>query len=440
MDIDSLINARWLIPIQPENTVLENHALAINDGKIIDIQPQQIAAQNYQARNIYQLDQHALLPGLVNSHTHAAMSLFRGMADDLPLQNWLNDHLWPAEQRWVSADFVEDGSRLAIAEMIRSGTTCFADMYFFADVTAKVAMEAGIRAVIGLIVIDFPTAWAKNQDEYFLKAGQVHHKFRNTPLVSTAFSPHSPYAVSESALLKLNTLAEEMDIPVMMHIHETADEINQSLNEHGKRPLQRLEDLGLLSPRLLAVHMTQLESNELAMLEHYGVHVVHCPQSNLKLASGFCPVHDLQLQNVNVAIGTDGAASNNDLDMLAEMQTTALLGKGVAQNPQAVDAFTVLKMATINGARALGLDEQIGSLQVNKQADIIAIDLSELETLPLSNPVSQIVYASNRNQVSDVWVAGQPLLRNRKLQTINEDALKLNIGKWQEKLYPSPLS
>ncbi len=373
--------------------------------------------------------------GLINSHTHAAMSLFRGLADDLPLQDWLTNHIWPAEQHWVSPEFVEDGSRLAIAEMIRSGTTCFADMYFFADVTAKIAMEAGIRAVIGLIVIDFPTAWANTPDEYFLKAGQVHHKFRNTPLVNTAFSPHSPYAVSEPALLKLNTLAEEMDIPVMMHIHETADEVNQSLKEHGKRPLQRLEELGLLSPRLLAVHMTQIEGSELAMLKHYGVHVVHCPQSNLKLASGFCPVNDLQLHDVNVAIGTDGAASNNDLDMMAELQTTALLGKGVAQDPQAVDAFTVLKMATINGARALGLDEQIGTLQKNKQADIIAIDLSELETQPLSNPMSQIVYASNRNQVSHVWVAGQTLLQDRELQTINEDEIKLNVGKWREKLY-----
>ena len=435
MKVDSLINARWLIPIEPAQCVLENHAIAINAGKIVDIQPRTLAAERYQADKVYQLDEHAVLPGLINSHTHAAMSLFRGMADDLPLMDWLNEHIWPAEQRWISPEFVEDGSRLAIAEMIRSGTTCFADMYFFADISARIAVEAGIRAVIGLIVIDFPSAWASNTDEYLLKAGQVHHKFRNTPLIRTAFSPHSPYAVSESALSQLNTLAEELDIPIMMHIHETADEIRQSLAEHGKRPLQRLEALGMLSPRLLAIHMTQLDDGELDMLQRYGVHIVHCPQSNLKLASGFCPVQELHSREVNIAIGTDGAASNNDLDMLAELQTTALLAKGVSGNPQAIDAFTALKMATINGAVALGLDDHIGSLVNGKQADIIAVNLSDFETQPLGNPVSQLVYAGNRSQVSHTWVAGQCLMQERKLQTLNENEIRQSSKKWQEKLY-----
>ncbi len=361
------------------------------------------------------------------------MSLFRGMADDLPLMEWLKDRIWPAEQRWVSPKFVEDGTQLAIAEMIRSGTTCFDDMYFFADEAAAVASAVGMRAVIGLIVIDFATAWAKDADEYLLKAGQVHHKFRNSPLVNTAFAPHSPYVVSESALLQLNTLAEEMDIPILMHVHETAEEIEQSLHQHGMRPLQRLEELGLLSPRLLAVHMTQIVDDEFSVLSRYGVNVVNCPESNLKLASGFCPVDKLQTAGVNVALGTDGAASNNDLDMIGEMHTAALLGKGVANDCRAVDAFTVLKMATINGATALGLQDSIGSLRKGKQADITAIDLGELETQPLHDPISQIIYSANRNQVSDVWVAGKQLLRSRELLTINENQVIRNASKWREK-------
>ncbi len=433
MEIDSLICARWLIPVEPAYEVLENHAIAINDGRIIDIQATENALSHYQATSTYHLDSHALIPGLINSHTHAAMTLFRGMADDLPLMEWLNEHIWPAERDWVSPTFVEDGTRLAIAEMIRSGTTCFSDMYFFADEAATVASAVGMRAVIGLIVIDFPTAWAKDADEYLLKAGQVHSKFRNIPLVTTIFTPHSPYTVAETALRQMNTLAEEMDIPILTHVHETADEIAQSMEQHGKRPLQRLQDMGLLGPRLLAVHMTQLEQDEIELLQRYGVNVVHCPESNLKLASGFCPVHQLQEAGVNVALGTDGAASNNDLDMIGEMRSAALLAKGVAGDCRAVDAFTALKMATINGASALGLQDSTGSLCKGKQADITAIDLGELETQPLHDPISQIVYSSTRNQVSDVWVAGKQLLRSRELLTINESEVKLNAAKWRKK-------
>jgi 5-methylthioadenosine/S-adenosylhomocysteine deaminase len=422
-----------LISVEPENTVLEDHALVIKDGKIVDILHRKQAESKYQPATTHSLDTHALLPGLINSHTHAAMNLFRGIADDLPLMEWLNKHIWPAEQRWISPAFVADGTRLAIAEMIRSGTTCFADTYFFADEVAKVATEAGMRSTIGLIVIDFPTAWAKDADEYFLKAGQVHHKFRNSQLIKTAFSPHSPYAVSESSLLRIATLAEEMDIPILMHVNETATEIQQSLEQYDKMPLRRLQELGLLSPRLLAVHMTQIENDEFDLLAEHGVNVVHCPESNLKLASGFCPVHKLQNHGINVALGTDGAASNNDLDMLGEMHTAALLGKGVANDAQAVKAFSALQMATINGAKALGLEDSIGSLRKGKQADVIAIDLGVLESQPLFDPVSQIIYTANRNQVSDVWVAGKQLLRSRELQTLNESQLKMTVSNWREK-------
>ncbi len=435
LNVDTLIFARWVIPIEPEHIVLENHAIAILDGEIVAILPIAAAKETYQATVQHDLDSHAIIPGLINAHTHAAMSLFRGMADDLPLMDWLTNYIWPAEQLWVSPSFVEHGSRLAVAEMIRSGTTCFSDMYFFADKTAEVASTAGIRAVIGLIIIDFPTAWARDADEYLLKADQLHHKFRNSPLVHTTFAPHSPYSVSDQSLRQLNTLAEEMDIPIHMHVHETTDEIRQGLEQHGKRPLQRLQELGLLSPRLLAVHMTQIERSDIELIAHHGVNVIHCPESNLKLASGFCPVKQLQDAGINVALGTDGPASNNDLDMIGEMHTAALLAKGVANDCLALSAFATLKMATMNAATALGLQNKIGSICKGKQADIIAIDLGELESQPIYDPVSQIVYTANRNQVSDVWVAGRQLLRCRELLTMNENEIKISAAGWREKFH-----
>jgi 5-methylthioadenosine/S-adenosylhomocysteine deaminase len=362
------------------------------------------------------------------------MNLFRGIADDLPLMTWLNDHIWPAEQKWVSQDFVRDGSNLAIAEMIRSGTTCFSDMYFFADQTAEAAIVAGMRAMIGLIVIDFPSAWAKDTQEYLDKGEQLHDKYKHNPLIQTSFAPHAPYTVSDAPLQKIAMLAEELDLQIQMHVHETEDEIEQSLEQHGERPLERLNKLGLVSPRLMAVHMTQLIEEELELINKYGVHVIHCPESNLKLASGFCPVNELQNLGINVALGTDGAASNNDLDMIGEMHTAALFGKAVANDSCALSARTVLEMATINGAKALGLDKQIGSLKKGKDADITAIDLDSIETQPVYDPVSQIVYASNRNQVSDVWVAGKQLMKDRVLLTLNTDEIMAKAAEWQGKI------
>ena len=435
MNIDTLINARWIIPVDPDNTIYEHHSLAINDGKITDILPIEEARLKYTAYEEIDLETHALIPGLINCHTHAAMSQFRGLADDLPLMDWLNNHIWPAEQRWVNPEFVEDGTRHAIAEMIRGGTTCFNDMYFFPDKVAETAVECGIRANVSLIMIDFPTAWARDPDEYFLKGEQVHDKFKYSPLIRTVFGPHAPYTVSDAPLQKIATLAEEMDIQIHMHVHETAFEVHQSVEQHGKRPLQRLFELGLVSNRLMAVHMTQLESDEIELIAKYGVSIVHCPESNLKIASGFCPVNELLLNNINVALGTDGAASNNDLDMLGEMRTAALLGKGVAGDSTALPAHTVLRMATLNSATALGLAETTGSLSIGKEADVAAIDLSYIETQPLYNPVSQIVYSCNRNQITDVWVAGKQLLKDRVLMTIDEAAVLAKAQLWQEKIF-----
>ncbi len=434
MYADTLIHARWIIPVEPAGTVLEQHAIAIDQGCITALLPSTQAREQVQADAIVELPDHALIPGLINAHTHTPMSLFRGMADDMPLMDWLTRHIWPAEQRWISPEFVADGSRLAMAEMIRSGTTCFNDMYFFPDVTGQVAQDAGMRAVLGMILIDFPSAWAADSDDYLDKAIKLHDQFRNEPLIKAIFAPHAPYSVSDAPLQRVRTLASELDLPIHMHVHETTDEIQQGLDNTGQRPLARLESLNLLGPDFIAVHMTQLEDQEIDRFAASGSHLVHCPESNLKLASGFCPVARLFQAGVNVALGTDGAASNNDLDMLGEMKTAALLGKGVAQNPEALPAPQVLAMATLNGARALGLEDQTGSLEVGKAADITAIDLGQLETRPLFDPVSHIVYAAGREQVSDVWVNGCRLLRERTLTRMDHARLLASAGQWQEKL------
>ncbi len=432
--VDSIIHAGWIIPVEPDETIYENHSLVIKQGKILEILPTAKCSSKYESNTEHHLNTHALIPGLINTHTHAAMSLLRGIADDLPLMEWLSDHIWPAEGKCVNYQFVKDGTDLAIAEMIRGGTTTFNDMYFFPDAAAKSVDEAGIRASLGMIVIDFPSAWAKDSDDYLHKGLELHEQYRHHPLISTAFAPHAPYTVSDEPLEKVKTYAEKLDIPIHIHLHETKDEVEQAVANTGLRPIKRLEKLGLLSPLLVAVHMTQLEQDEIDLLKQYGVHVVHCPESNLKLASGFCPVAALSDRNINIAIGTDGAASNNDLDMISEMRSTALLAKAVAADASVIPAHTTLKMATINGAKALGLDEITGSLVEGKSADICAIDLNRIETQPVYHAISQIIYSCSRDQVTDVWVQGKHLLNNRQLTTLNEDQIKQKAAQWGEKI------
>ncbi|MGH8624816.1 MAG: TRZ/ATZ family hydrolase [Gammaproteobacteria bacterium] len=433
MQVDTLVHARWVIPVEPRE-VLQHHSLAMAGTKVVDIVPTKQAREVFQARETYNLPQHALIPGLINAHTHAAMSLFRGIADDLPLMEWLNEHVWPAEQKWVSAEFVRDGALHAVAEMLRGGTTCFNDMYFFPDETARVASEAGIRACVGLILIDFPSPWATDAQDYFRKGEAVHDRFRDHPLVSIALAPHAPYSVSDEILVRVRALAEELDLPIHMHVHETEDEVKNAVARTSERPLQCLSRLGLLSPRLLAVHATQLRDEEIATLARYGVYVVHCPESNLKLASGFCPVAALTGRGVGVALGTDGPASNKDLDMFGEMRVAALLGKAVAGDARALDAHAVLTMATLNGARALGLDSLIGSLRPGKAADIVAVDLGDIETQPIYDPLSQLIYAAGRDKVSHVWVAGRQVVRERALLTLDKTAILERTMLWQERL------
>jgi 5-methylthioadenosine/S-adenosylhomocysteine deaminase len=414
--------------------VLEDACLAVTGSSIEAVLPAAVARERFPASEVLDLPRHAVLPGLINAHTHAAMSLLRGYADDLPLDTWLHDYIWPAEARWISPDFVRDGTRLAIAEMIAGGTTCFADMYFYPDVAAAVAIECGMRAVVGMIVIGFPSAWAKDIDDYFRQGLRVHAQFRHEPLVTTVFTPHAPYSVDDGALDRVSRLAEEMELPVLMHVQETAREVETAIRETGERPLLRLRRHGLLTPQLLAVHMTQLDAHDIDLVAQHGVHVVHCPESNMKLASGICPVDRLLRSGVNVALGTDGAASNNDLDMFGEMRTAALLAKVAAGDPTAVAAATALRMATINGAIALGLADRIGSLEAGKQADLIAVDLGRPATQPVFDPISQLVYAANRNQVADVWIAGRRVLADGALQSIDVDEITERAAQWQPRI------
>jgi len=432
-NVDMIINAGWVVAVDSRDRVLPRHSLLISNSRIVAILPTEQTAE-YASQETVDLPGHALFPGFINTHTHAAMSLLRGIADDLPLQVWLNDHIWPLEAQWISEEFVRAGSRLSIAEMIKTGTTCFNDMYYFPDQTAAVADLAGIRASLGLIMLDFPTIWASDPEEYLAKGLALHDQLQNHARLTTAFAPHAPYTVSDGPLRKLQVLADELDIPVHIHVHETEGEINTALSVHGHRPLDRLHSLGLLTSRAQCVHMTQLLESELELLTKQGCHIVHCPESNMKLASGYCPVSQLLDSGVNVALGTDSAASNNNLNMLAEMRTAALLAKNYAGDPTVLPAHQALQMATINGARALGLEQQIGSLENNKSADIIAVDMNHLQTQPLYDPVSQLVYAADSSQITDVWVAGKHILRDSSLTTMNEKDILEESQHWGKRI------
>ncbi len=434
LSIDLLINARWIVPVIPENQIFEHCSLAVDKGNILALVPQQEAAKRFIATETLDLDQHLLIPGLVNTHCHSAMSLLRGYADDIELQEWLEKHIWPAEMKWVDPQFVKDGTELALAEMLRSGTTCFSDMYFYPEQVATVAQHAGARAQVNFPVLDFPSVWARGADEYINKGLALHDDYRSSELITIGFGPHAPYTVSNQPLQRIATLAEEMQAPVQIHLHETAAEVETALSSTGQRPSQRLQELGLLSPLSQCVHMTQVDDLDLEILRESGAHVIHCPESNLNLASGFCPVDRLLNAGINVALGTDGAASNNDLDLQGEMQTAALLAKGVAGNAAALDAHQTLRLATLNGARAMGLEQRIGSLEVGKAADMCAIDMDTLEATPMYNPVSLLVYTRCSHRVSHVWVNGKPLLKDRKLQTLAEHEIITKARSWQEKL------
>ena len=436
--ISVLLTPRWVVPVEPQGAVLTDHVVAVRDGLIEAVLPRAEAEGRFASYERVELLEHALIPGLVNAHTHAAMALMRGLADDLPLMRWLEEHIWPAEAKHVSPEFVRDGTLLACAEMLRGGVTCFNDMYFFPEAALEAALEAGMRASHGLIVIEFPSAYASDPDDYLAKGLALRDRWRDHPLVSFCIAPHAPYTVSDASFRKIASIAAEIDVPVHIHVHETADEVERSLAEHGVRPLARLARLGLLGPGLIAVHAVHLQEDEIALLARHGASVAHCPASNLKLASGFAPVAKLAAAGVNIAIGTDGAASNNRLDMLAETRLAALLAKAVAGDAAALPAHAALQAATLGGARALGLDARIGSIVPGKAADLVAVRYDGLELEPCYDPVSHLVYAAGRSQVSDVWVAGQRQLRDGVLENSAFLRLKALVKVWQNRLVARP--
>ncbi len=405
---DRIVSARWIIPVVPEGAVFENHALVVRAGRIQDLLPEALAIQRYPDAERQHLPTHTLLPGLVNAHTHAAMTLLRGIGTDQPLDRWLRQFIWPLEKRWMDRDFVMEGSRLAIAEMLLSGTTCFNDMYFFPDATIETAQDMGIRLVAGLPVIGFPTRWAETPVDYLRRGLELRDRYAHDPQIRFALAPHAVYSVDEATLKLLSTLASELDLPVHMHLHETQTEVAESMRTQGMSPIAYLDRLGLLNARLIAVHLTAVSPQEIERLATTGAAAVHCPESNLKLGSGISPVAELRRAGIRVALGTDGAASNDDLDLLGEMKTAALVAKGFSGDPTALPAGDLIRMATLEGARVLGLDSEIGSLETGKSADFIAIDLSGPATTPCHDPIVQIVYAATRSQVSHVWVAGRP--------------------------------
>ena len=406
----------------------------MSGGRIVAVLPTPEAERSYEPGERVELPDHALIPGLVNLHTHAAMTLLRGLADDLPLMEWLKDHVWPAEAKHVSAEFVHDGTLLACAEMLRGGITCFNEMYFFPEAAGRAALAAGMRAALGIIAFEFATSYASDANDYIAKGLAARDELKEEPLLSFCMAPHAPYTVSDKTLARVVTIAEELDLPIHVHLHETLHEVEDSLEKHKARPLERLGALGMLSPRLIAVHAVHVNDREIDALARHGASVAHCPSSNLKLASGMAPVAAMLARGVNVGLGTDGAASNNRLDLLEEMRTAALLAKAVASDAQALPAHQALAAATLHGARALGLEASIGSLVQGKYADLCAISLSDPELSPCYDPLSHLVYSAGRSQVSHVWVAGKIRVDSGKLVGFDHRGLNNRVLLWQNKL------
>lgn len=396
--------------------------------------PSRLARERYPGALRIELPGHALIPGLVNLHTHAAMSLMRGLADDRALMDWLRNHIWPVETRLVSADFVRDGTLLACAEMLRGGVTCFNDMYFYPEAAARAALAAGMRAALGIIVIEMPSAYAADAQDYLSKGLAMRDTLKGEPLLSFCIAPHAPYTVSDKTFERIAMLQGELELPMHIHLHETRDEIEQSLASHGVRPLDRLRAFALVDANLIAVHAVHLTGQETELLAEKGSHVAHCPSSNLKLASGVAAPARLLQGGVNVGLGTDGAASNNRLDLFAEMRLAALLAKGAEADPTVLPAQTVLEMATVRAARALGLDDRIGTLAPGKSADMTAVNLGALEVQPCYDPLSHLVYAAGREHVTHVWVDGELVVDGGELTRLDTRELAAKAAYWKDRI------
>lgn len=436
--IDLLIHPEWIIPIEPAGITLTDHALAVHDGRIVGLLPYKEALQRYQPREKIELPGQVLLPGLVNLHAHAGMSLLRGYADDVSLMAWLTQHIWPAESRHLTPEFVRMGTLLACAEMLRGGITTFNDMYFFPAAAADAVRQSGMRAALGMAVLDFPTNYAADADDYLRKGLAVRDACTDDPLLSFCLAPHAPYTVSNQTFEKVATLSAQLEIPVHIHLHETRHEIAESIKQHGVRPIERLHALGLLGPQLIAVHAVHLDTAEIDLLRHHGCHIAHCPTSNLKLGCGITPMADIQACGINFGLGTDSAASNNRLDLFQEMRQATLLAKGISEDATVLNAHSVLAAATLGGARALGLDEKIGSLRPGKAADLCAIRLDDWLLQPCFDPVSHLIYAAGREQVTHTWIAGKLQQKEGIPMHIDIPQLLNGIRMWHTRLAVLP--
>jgi 5-methylthioadenosine/S-adenosylhomocysteine deaminase len=432
-EVDLRIDAGWIIPVEPAG-VLAGHALIVDQGRIVALLPSQAADDAFAPRTTHDLPAHALIPGLVNAHTHSAMSLMRGIADDIPLKAWLEEHIWPLEARFVSPEFVYDGTLLGAAEMLRGGVTCCNDMYFYPDAAARAYETAGLRAMLGVPVLDFPTPYAGDVDAYLQRGLAARDTFKHSALLSFSLAPHAPYTVGDASWEKIVMYARQLDLSIQTHVAETRQEVDQARAATGMTPLARLDRLGATGPAFIAIHAVHLEPSDMALLAAQHCQVVHCPASNMKLASGIAPVTELLRRGINVALGTDGAASNNRQDLLGEMRLASLLAKVASGDPASVPAATALRMATLNGATALGLNAHTGSLESGKHADVVAIDLSGIDTSPMYDPVAHLAHAAGRECVTDVWVAGERIVANRELTTIDEAALLARVRAWQQQL------
>lgn len=436
MHVQTIIEAGWIMPMVPKGVILERHSLLMNDGKVVALIPSE-QTNDIEADEVVRLPQHIILPGMVNAHTHAPMHLLRGMGADLPLMDWLQTKIWPAEGKLMSHEFCYEGSLIAGAEMLESGITCASDHYFFSEDVARGLTEAGLKCSVSGIVIGFPSAMAKITDDYIRCAEALFEQFKGNDKVRVTVGPHAPYTVDDDALIKVRELAEKHNAYIHMHVDETASEIGGSMKQYGLRPIQRLHKLGLLSNHFISVHTVHPDAAEMALLLKTGASVVHCPCSNLKLASGFAPVAQMMSMGINVAMGTDGVASNDKVDLLGETRLAAMLGKAVCQDTTQMKVADMLYAATMGGAKALGWDDRIGSLEKGKDADLIAVDLGDIDALPVFDPASQLLYSAGREDITHVWVDGRLVVKKQQrdgLRPLSRENAQKITKTWQNRI------
>lgn len=420
---DLIVKAKYILPMNDALEIIQDGFVAITDGKIAAIGQEDILDKGIAVKEIIDAGNAIVMPGLINAHTHAAMAYFRGLADDLPLDIWLQKHIWPAEAKYVKPDFVRNSLALACLEMIKSGTTCFSDMYFFQESAAEIVANAGLRALLSEVILDFPSPSSPHPQDAMDKTVRLVEQFKDDGLIKIALAPHAIYTVAKENLLAIKELRDKYSLPIHIHLSETKKEEMDSREKYQKSPVEYLADIGLLNDRLMAAHCVWLSDNDIEIIAESGAKAVHCPASNMKLGSGISPVGRMIKNNIIVGLGTDGQASNNSLDMFDAMRLAALLPKAASLDPELVKAREVVKMATIDGAKVIGQEKEIGSLVPGKKADLITINLNQPHLVPLSDPYSHLAYCVRGGDVNDVIVNGSIIMRNREVKTLDEKAI-----------------